>query len=120
MKSGLLLAGLAIAGTALSISASPPSGKVLFENRCAGCHSLDRNKEGPRLRGVFGRQAAAEPSFPYSDALKRSNVTWDEATLNQWLTDPEELVPGTDMSFRVESQSERDAIILWLKENRAK
>lgn len=119
MRTWLLFVVLAL-GTVLCFSASPPAGKDLFENRCAGCHSLDRNKEGPLLRGVFGRPAATAPSFPYSEALKKSNITWDEATLNVWLTDPERLVPGTDMSFRVDSQAERDAIILWLKQNRRK
>jgi hypothetical protein len=30
-------------------------GKDVFERRCTGCHSLDQNREGPRLRWVFGR-----------------------------------------------------------------
>lgn len=34
-------------------------GEQVFENRCSGCHSLDRDKEGPRLRGFSGTKPAA-------------------------------------------------------------
>jgi len=91
------------------------SGKDLFERRCAGCHSLDKNKEGPKLGGVLGRAAASVPGFEYSDALKSSNLTWDADTLNQWLADPEQLVRGNDMAFRLIKPEERAAIISYLK-----
>ena len=96
------------------------SGKELFEKRCGGCHSLDRDKEGPRLRGVYGRVAGSVDSFQYSDALKKSKITWTEATLDKWLTDTEKLVPDNDMSFHVESSDERGEIIAYLKQNSGK
>ena len=113
MKALLLM--LAVLALAAAPQASPP-GKELFDKRCGGCHGLDRDKEGPRLRGVYGRAAASVESFGYSEALRKSRLTWDAATLNEWLSDSERLVPGTDMTFRVESQAERDAIIAWLKQ----
>jgi cytochrome c len=97
-----------------------PDGKALFEKRCGGCHALDRDKEGPRLRGVYGRTAASVNSFPYSEALKKSKIQWTEETLNQWLTDTEKLVPDNDMTFRVESAEERGAIIAFLKQTSGK
>jgi cytochrome c len=90
-------------------------GKALFEKRCSGCHSLDADHEGPRLRGVFGRPAAQVKTFKYSEALQRANVTWDEAALDKWLTDTESIVPDNDMGFRVPKQDERAAIIAYLK-----
>src|ERR1700743_2440324 len=45
-------------------------GKQLFEKRCTGCHSLDQEKQGPRLRNVYGRTAGSISAFKYSDALK--------------------------------------------------
>jgi cytochrome c len=93
----------------------PAGGKALFEKRCGGCHALDRDKEGPRLGGVYGRAAASVDSFEYSGALKKSNLVWTEETLERWLTDTEKLVPGNDMSFRVENSDERVAIIGYLK-----
>ena len=109
-----LTAALLLLSGALN-AADIDTGKDLFERRCAGCHSLDKNKEGPRLRGVVGRAAASVPGFEYSDALKSSHVTWDTDTLNQWLADPEQLVRGNDMAFRLIKPEERAAIIAYLK-----
>jgi cytochrome c len=92
-------------------------GKELFERRCGGCHTLDGNRGGPSLRGVYGRHAGASPSYNYSDALKNSGITWDEGLLEKWLVDPEQLVPGTDMDFRVPKAEERREIIAYLKAN---
>src|ERR1700741_3486715 len=55
----------------------PIRGKDLFEKRCGGCHSLDTDKEGPRLRNVYGRKAGSILGFKYSDALKGAQFTWD-------------------------------------------
>jgi cytochrome c len=90
-------------------------GKSLFERRCSGCHALDADHEGPRLRGVFGRPAGKVTTFKYSDALRRAKVTWDEAELDKWLTDTESVAPDNDMGFRVPTQEERTAIIAYLK-----
>lgn len=90
-------------------------GKNLFVRRCSGCHALDTNKEGPKLRGVYGRKSAAVPGFGYSEALKKSSIRWDEPTLDRWLTDPEAMVPDTDMAFRLGDGSERKAIVEYLK-----
>lgn len=95
-------------------------GREFYEKRCAGCHSLDSARVGPPLRAVFGRRAAADRSFPYSDALKKAGLVWDEATLDRWLTDPETLVPGNDMGFRLDRAEERTAIIAYLKQRSAK
>jgi len=92
-------------------------GKDLFEKRCGGCHSLDRDKEGPRLGGVYGRAAASVDSFQYSEALKKSKITWTEPMLDKWLTDTEKLVPDNDMAFHVEKPDERSEIIAYLKQN---
>src|SRR5579864_5741239 len=116
---GALLAAVAllIAGAAAfpSGAAQQPDGKALFQKRCGGCHALDRDKEGPRLLGVYGRRAGAVNSFQYSDALKNSQVVWSDDTLDRWLTDTEKLIPGNDMSFRVQSAEDRRSIIAYLK-----
>ena len=89
--------------------------KELFERRCGGCHSETVNKTGPRLAGIFGRTAASVPSFPYSDALRKSGVVWNEATLDRWLADPDAFVRGSDMSFGLTSADERKAVIGYLR-----
>jgi cytochrome c len=90
-------------------------GRSLFQRRCTGCHALDADHEGPRLRGVVGRVAGTVKTFQYSEALKNAKHTWDEATLDKWLTDTESVVPDNDMSFRVPKPEERAAIISYLK-----
>ena len=91
-------------------------GKQIFEKRCTGCHALDSEKAGPRLRGVYGRLAGSVASFPYSEALRKSGITWDSGTLDKWLTDTDSIVPDNDMAFRVANPEERAAVIGYLKE----
>jgi cytochrome c len=90
-------------------------GKDLFARRCSGCHALDLIKEGPPLRGVYGRKAGSVTGFVYSDALKRLGIRWDEATLDRWLTNPDALAPDTDMEFRLGDAGERKTVIAYLK-----
>jgi cytochrome c len=90
------------------------AGKEKFEKRCTGCHAVDNEKTGPRLRGVFGRSAASVPSFPYSESLRKSAVTRDNKSLDKRLTDPDGFIPDNDMAFRVPNKEERSAIIEYL------
>jgi cytochrome c len=94
----------------------PARGKELFEKRCTGCHALDKEKEGPRLRGVYGRTSGSVSSFNYSDAVKKARITWDAASLDKWLTDPDKVIPENDMSFQVVKAEERADIIAYLKQ----
>jgi cytochrome c len=94
---------------------SAPDGEALFQKRCTGCHALDADHEGPRLRGVVGRAAGSVKTFQYSDALKNAKYTWDADNLDKWLTDTESVVPDNDMAFRVPQPEERAAIISYLK-----
>jgi cytochrome c len=94
------------------------AGRIVFEKRCIGCHTLDKGHEGPKLRGVFGKAAAQVSGFGYSSALKNSHIVWDETTLDRWLTDPDAFVPGNDMSFSVVKPQERKDLIRFLKDAR--
>jgi len=94
---------------------SGQDGQALFQKRCSGCHALDADHEGPRLRGVVGRAAGSVKTFQYSEALKNAKHVWDAAYLDKWLTDTESVVPDNDMSFQVPKQEERAAIISYLK-----
>jgi len=96
-------------------TAGAARGRILFERRCTGCHALDQNKEGPHLRDVFGRKAGTVADFQYSDALKAAQFTWDDASLDKWLTDTESVIPNNDMAFRVPSAEERADIIAFLR-----
>jgi len=91
-------------------------GKELFERRCSGCHALDSEKEGPRLRGFYGRASGSVASFKYSDALKAAHITWDAASIDRWLADPEKFIPDNDMAFQLANAQERIEIIAYLKQ----
>lgn len=91
-------------------------GHQLFDRRCGGCHSLDNDKEGPRLRGVYSRKAGTVSTFKYSDAVTKSGVTWDDASLDKWLTDPDKFIPDADMDFHLEKADERADVIAFLKQ----
>ena len=90
-------------------------GKDVFEKRCTGCHAMEQDREGPRLRGVFGRNSGSVPGFDYSPALQNAHIVWNEATLEKWLADPDALVPGNAMDFHVAKPQERRDLIRFLK-----
>ncbi|UWZ84672.1 heme-binding domain-containing protein [Occallatibacter riparius] len=90
-------------------------GRDLFGGRCTGCHALDADREGPRLRGVYGRRAGSVPGFGYSSALRNSGVTWSDATLERWLSGTDAMVPGNAMEFFVPRAQERADLIAFLK-----
>ena len=122
---GATLAGFVfvVAESSLSLLGQgqpPANGKELFERRCGGCHALDRDKEGPRLGGVYGRVAGTVDSFEYSDALKKSKILWNDESLEKWLADPERFVPNNNMAFHLNQAVERRDIIAYLKNSPVK
>src|SRR5262245_48290645 len=118
----------AVAGCAsISLAAAQPlptgdaaRGEQLYPVRCGACHSLDANRVGPRHRGGVGRRAGSLADFRYTPALQRLGVTWDEASLDRWLTNPTTVAPGTAMGIRVASAQERADIIAYLRANPAR
>jgi cytochrome c len=120
LGAGCLFAATVMLSTGVTLATSvsagnPIRGKDLFEKRCGGCHSLDNDKEGPRLRGVYGRKAGSVPGFEYSAALKSAQFSWDAASLDRWLTDTERMAPGNNMDFHVPKADERADIIEFLR-----
>jgi nitrite reductase (NO-forming) len=69
--------------------------------KCQACHSLDAGKNllGPSLAGIIGRKAGNAPGYDYSPAMKKADITWNEQTLDQYLSDPGKIVPGNKMPF---------------------
>ncbi|MBL8707426.1 MAG: cytochrome c family protein [Rhodospirillales bacterium] len=95
----------------------PARGEKVYE-RCEGCHSIERDRIGPRHQGVVGRKAASIAGFAYSPAMKASGLTWDEATLDRFLEGPTKLVPGTRMGFAgVPEERDRADLIAYLKQS---
>jgi len=102
---GRLLAGLALVLCVASLSRSEPGpGERAFQ-RCYACHSVMAGEDrlpGPSLRGVLGRQAGTLPGFRFSPAMTLAGsrgLVWTRTTLDAFLRDPLEVVPGTDMAM---------------------
>jgi len=100
----------------LTLPGDAARGKLVFEKRCTGCHAMEGDREGPRLGGVFGRKAGSVAGFDYSSGLKNSGITWDRASLERWLRDPDLVVPDTKMDFHVPSAQERTDLIAYFQQ----
>jgi len=87
---------------------------------CAACHSLqpDQNMTGPSLADLWGRKAGNLPSFNrYSPALKSANLAWNDKTLDEWIEDPQHLVPGNEMTFAgIKDARQRADLLAFLKQ----
>lgn len=97
------------------MAADAERGGSLYEARCGACHSLDAHRVGPMHRGVFGRRAGSAPGYEYSPALKGAGMTWDAASLDAWLKNPEALVPGQRMGYSVPDAKDRDDLVAFLR-----
>jgi cytochrome c len=118
----VVAAGVLLALPTVASAQDAENGKKLF-TKCAPCHAIGpgaKNKVGPELNGILGRPAASVAGFNYSDALKKSGITWDDAALHEWLADPKKKVPGTKMLFPgVKDETERDDIIAYIESFKA-
>jgi cytochrome c len=89
------------AAAAPAMAADPAAGEKAFAV-CKACHKVGegaKNGVGPTLNGVVGRPAGSAEGFKYSDAMKNSGITWDEANLAEYIKNPKEKVPGNKMAF---------------------
>jgi len=91
------------------------NGEQLYATHCVACHSIEVSLAGPAHRGVFGRKAGSVADFDYSPALKNSKLIWNEQTLEQWLANPEKLIPGQKMGYSVSNTKDRKELIVFLK-----
>lgn len=115
----ILMAFAALACTQTTMAADANAGKAFFRAQCGLCHSAEPNDsggaQGPLLHGVFGRAAAASNTFSYTDALKKSNLSWDAATLDRFLASPTTVVPGSAMVVPVPGTEDRANVIAYFQ-----
>lgn len=102
------------------VSEGVDEGEREFQRKCSVCHTLEKdgkNRAGPTLFGVFGRKAGSLPGYPYSQALRESDIIWNEETIGQLFDHgPDEVVPGSKMPLQVLGSVERrEALIAFLK-----
>ena len=114
------IAGAAlIASVGAAAAQDAAAGEKVFA-KCKICHQIGegaKNMVGPALNGVVGRKAGTYPDYHYSDANKNSGITWDEATLKEYLRDPKAKVFGTKMVFPgLKSDEDIANVIAYLKQ----
>ena len=92
------------------------AGKQVYA-QCSVCHSTDgSNGVGPSLQAIIGRKAGTFAGFRYSRAMKGANITWDDASLDAYLADPQKVVPGNVMPFSgLADATQRADVIAYLK-----
>ena len=114
---GLVLAPLAAAAAAPDVPGNPQQGQRDFAV-CGACHQVGPNAKngvGPVLNGIIGRKAGTYPGYTYSSANKNSGLTWSVAELQNYLANPQKVVPGTKMPFAgLHDHTKVDNIIAYL------
>ena len=105
---------------AVFASTSAAEGAKVFK-KCAACHSIaegGKNKIGPALWGVLGRQAGSLPDYKYSKAMATHGKKWSFEEMNGFLIKPKDWIKGTKMSYAgLKSEKERAAVILYMNQN---
>lgn len=110
----LLLTDLA---QAASCDAAP--GQRVFENKCSACHALGEDRVGPHLSGVVGRRVGSVAGYTYSSDLAAAGADWSLERLDQWLSAPARLYPGTAMAFGgIRNPTDRQALLCYLQQQR--
>lgn len=114
-----ILISLALAPHARAAEGNAARGQRVF-GACAACHSLqpDQNMTGPSLSGLWNRKAGSLPSFSrYSSALTSAGIVWNDKTLDEWIKDPRDVVPGNQMTFDgIKEDQPRADLLAFLKE----
>src|SRR5947208_13635824 len=106
-----------IGSQSFAAEANPARGQRLF-GACAACHSLrsDQNMTGPSLAGIWDRKAGAVESFQrYSPALKSAKIVWNDKTLADWITDPQQVVLVNQMTLPALKDASQRADLLALR-----
>jgi cytochrome c len=115
----VVLALFVIASQSFAAEGNPARGQRVF-GACAACHSLqpDQNMTGPSLAGVWDRKAGTLESFRrYSPALTSAKIVWNDKTLDEWIADPQHVVPGNQMTFPgIKDARQRADLLAFLKE----
>ena len=100
-------------------AADANAGKTTFRAQCGLCHSAEPNDnggaQGPSLQGIFGRAAASNPDFSYTEALRSSGLTWNAETLDRFLASPTTVVPGSAMVVPLTKDEERANVIAYFE-----
>jgi len=101
MKRIVLVALFVAAGLDQASAQDAAAGEKVFAV-CKACHQVGdtaKNAVGPILNGLIGRKAGSVEGYTYSDANKKSGITWTDEEFTKYIQDPKGIVPGTKMAF---------------------
>ena len=115
MRTFVLAAAMVVASTGASLAQDAAAGEGVFKRLCFPCHDAGpggKVKLGPPLNGLDGRQAGTLPGFNYSEANKKSGITWHADTFAEYIKNPMQRMPGTRMAF-AGIRDEKDIANLW-------
>ena len=115
LAAAVLLALLAVTAAAAAAPLGDAARGATIYERCQACHSLERNRTGPKHCGLLGRPAGGATGFSYSAALRDSGIVWSKESLERFLEAPLTAVPGTRMGYAgVKDPQERADLIAFL------
>jgi cytochrome c len=125
-SSGVLPTAALIAAAQWALAQGPAGnssvaddGELAFNNACRTCHTLREgdNRLGPNLHKVVGRKAGSAPGYGYSSAMADAGMVWDKGTLDRFIANPDEVVPGHNMKpyGGIASAEERAKIVAYLE-----
>ena len=115
-----MLAAALIFGAAASAAQAQSAGEKLFKQQCAACHAVAKDAPmgmGPNLAGIVGKDAGIMEGYRYSAEFKKGleGQKWTPDVLDAWLTDPQNLAPGTYMMYKQNDAAVRKSIIEYLQ-----
>jgi len=118
-RSLFLASAFVLAFPAISYAQDAAAGEKVFL-QCKACHQVGetaKNVVGPVLNGVIGRPAGSVAGYAYSEANKKSGLTWDEVTFREYIKDPKAKVPGTKMAFPgLKDEQKLNDLVAYLKQ----
>jgi cytochrome c len=111
--------GCLLGSQGIAAAQDAAAGEKVFA-KCRACHQVGETAKqgvGPILNGLVGRKAGTIEGYNYTEANKNSGLTWDEATLADYLKNPKAKIPGTKMIFPgLPKDDEITNIIAFLKQ----
>ena len=122
MKLLVLSAAALVAATGMAIAQDLAAGEQSYR-KCLPCHSVGedaKHKIGPVLNGLDGRKSGTIEGYNYSEANKKAEITWDEASFKDYIQNPMARVPGTKMAFGgIKNETEIASLWAYLKQFKA-
>jgi cytochrome c len=104
-----------------SLSQDADTGAKVF-SKCKACHQVGegaKNRVGPHLNGLFGREAASIPDFKYSKSMIRAGhdkLVWTNETLTAYIENPKSLISKTRMNFRgIKDANQIASLLVYLR-----